>query len=825
MAGMDLTHQTTLKLNHLDHSQLRMYHNVFKNFPDGIITIDHTGKIIDFNNQITHMFGYDASDLSLQPFDQFLVDNFRDTTKDYFYKVLNGRSVKHYSKVLHKTGYEVPVKITSTPIYENNEVIGLFTIVHDLIETERNLIDLSSIKDKLVSAQAVANIGTWEVDIPNNQIHWSDPVYKIYDREEWKKQPLDLEKILSVTHQKDYHRFKTALEEAIEYGTSFQMDYRVMTEDDDVRILHVRGDSIINKNGGVTRLIGIVQDVTKLRNMEYSLEANHERLQKIYDSLDMIVCSFNLDNKRLDYVSKGIERMINVNVEHVYHSDFNWTSYIHPADLKRFSRNRRKMLRGDKVKHEYRIISRDSEIKWVEEQAIPIFDQEGRISQIDGILIDFTERKLYEQQMEFITNHDHLTGLKNRRNFESHINNLLSQKKLHPFWLIYLDLDNFKSINDSLGHDIGDKVLVMTGSKIESIVEERGIASRLNGDEFIIMINKLRDGETIDDIAIRLKASLERKMVIEEYPLQVTSSIGVTHYPEHGSNLNELINNADRAVRYIKGTGKNSWQIFEENVEKRTFNDYELEQDLYFAVENNELDVYLQPIMKKDSPQTSYAEALVRWKHPVHGLIPPSAFIPIAEQSGFIHQIDEFVFKRTCEIIQRWKMDYQIDLTVSNNVSPKRFLRHSFITNVKNTLNHFQVDARNIIFEITETTLIHDPEIVHKTINDFRKLGIRFALDDFGTGYSSISHVSMFNIDFLKIDRQFIQDIHLNKRNQAILKGITNFTSELNIPMIAEGIETAEELEFLQKLNCAYFQGYYFSKPCDLETFKEFMLG
>ncbi len=623
-----------------------------------------------------------------------------------------------------------------------------------------------------------------------------------------------------MTHSDDYTQFKETFEQAMEHGTSYEMDYRIKTQSG-IRTLHVRGDSILNDNGDPVRLIGIIQDVTKLRGLEKDLSINRERLQKIYDSLDMIVCSFNLDNRRLEYVSKGIERMIDVTVEQVYQDDFNWLRYIHPEDLTSFSRNRRQILRGEKVKHEYRILSKAGQVKWVEEQAIPIFDHNGKITQIDGVLVDFTERKLHEQEVEFIANHDQITGLKNRRNFETYINNIMNQRKKQPFWIIYLDLDNFKSINESLGYDIGDKVLTLTATRMDHVIQDRGICARLSGDEFVIMVNRLKDDESIEDIAQRLKDSLERKMLIDEYQIQVTSSIGVSQFPNHGHTLNDLINNADRAVHYVKTIGKNSWQMFEEDVEKQTFNDYELEQDLNFAFENNELELYLQPIYCNELKQVALAEALIRWKHPKHGYVPPNVFIPIAEKSGLIHRIDHFVLRKTCETIRRWRDDIGLNISITNNLSPKRFLRQSFKDYVLSTLEHYQVDASNIIFEITETALIHDHELVNNTINDFRNIGFRFALDDFGTGYSSIAHLSLFNIDLLKIDRQFIQNIDQNVKNQAILRGISHFTNELNIPMIAEGIESKEELKFLQTLDCDYYQGFYFRKPCSIVQFEE----
>ncbi|MGP4070961.1 sensor domain-containing protein [Piscibacillus sp. B03] len=817
MSRTDFNKHKLLQLSQYNQAQKDLY----KRFPDGIVTVDRTGIIVDTNQQLLDMLCYDREDLVNQHFKPFIVKEFQSETLNYFNRVLTGQSVKHYTSVIHKYGYEVTVRLTSVPIFEQDKVIGMYALVHDLSETERDLNDLFNVKEKLISVQATADIGSWEVDLNTNTIHWSDQVYEIYERPEWREATLDLEGILTLTHPKDYDHFRNTVLQAMEYGTSFELDYRIKTRSG-VRTLHTRGDSILDNQGTPVRLIGIVQDVTKVRGLERDLTINRERLQKIYDSLDMIVCSFNLDNRRLEYVSKGIERMINVEVEQVYQNDFNWETYIHPEDLASFSRNRRQILRGEKVKHEYRITSKTGQIKWVEEQAIPIFDENGNITQIDGVLVDFTERKLHEQEMEFIANHDHLTGLKNRRNFEAHAQKLMSKRKKVPFWLIYLDLDNFKSINDSLGHDIGDQVLTLTATRLNNIIEDRGVCARLNGDEFVILVHQHRDGETIQDIAQRLKVSLERIMLVDEYQLQVTSSIGISHFPTHGNTLNDLINNADRAVHYVKMIGKNSWQIFEDDVEKRTFNDYELEQDLHFAIEKDQLELYLQPILNNQLNQVPLAEALIRWKHPKYGYIPPNVFIPIAEKSGLIHQIDHFVLRQTCETISRWKSRFGTEIAITNNLSPKRFLRHSFKNYVLDTLDYYQVDASQIIFEITETTLIHDYAVVNETINEFREIGFRFALDDFGTGYSSIAHLSLFNIDLLKIDRQFIRDIDQNTKNQAILRGISHFTNELEIPMVAEGIETEDELEFLQTLDCNYYQGFYFKKPCSVGEFEEY---
>ncbi|PKR77229.1 hypothetical protein CEY16_10845 [Halalkalibacillus sediminis] len=815
---------TSLSLSHNPehNNQVDLYQSIFTRFPDAIITIDFHGEIIDMNQQLLLLIGYKKEELENQSFPPFISEDKKEETYTFFEKVISGRPVQHYSKLIHKLGHEVPVKITSTPIYENKKVIGIYAIIHDLSEYDRNVRNLTRIKESWFHAESVANIGSWEVNAQSGAITWSDQTYKIFDKKEWINEPLEMEAIFEMTHPEDYELFRNTVYNALETGEEYHLEIRIHTEVHNDKHVYIKGNVVLDDDGEVVRLFGIIQDITKLRNIEQTMEFNQKRLWKIYDSLDLVIWTYDLVNREISFVSKGVENLVNIDRSQVMHENFDWPSFIHPEDVETFLAERKKVFTGKKIKHEYRIITTDGQIKWLEEQAVPVYDHNQKLIRMDCVLIDSTEQKQYQKHMEYISQYDTLTGLRNRHSFEKLIEDKIRKQPDRPFWILYLDLDNFKSINDSFGHGVGDQTLEAVARLTEKLIGDRGIACRLSGDEFVLSIDNLHKGETIEAFAEELKNQLEGTIELTDYQLQVTISIGITQYPPHGKNLNELITNADEALYHVKETGKNDWQIYNQSEDSMGYNRFLLEQDLHVALENDELELHFQPIIKAADSERAIVEALLRWKHPAGGYIPPNVFIPIAEKAGVIQKISQWVLEQACLTIKEFQSNYGKDLRISINISPQRFLRSTFKKSVIETLKKYDVSSESFIFEITETTFIQNPDIVTKIMKDMNEVGIRFALDDFGTGYSSISHLSMFDIDFLKIDQHFIRDIHQNERHQSILKGIFVITNELDIPVVAEGVETKEELDYLETYGCQFLQGFYFAKPMPKNKLEEY---
>ncbi|HUP46196.1 MAG TPA: EAL domain-containing protein [Thermoanaerobaculia bacterium] len=455
---------------------------------------------------------------------------------------------------------------------------------------------------------------------------------------------------------------------------------------------------------------------------------------------------------------------------------------------------------------------------WISAVYRPHCDASGNIVGAIGLIRDITERKLAEQQIEYQAYHDSLTGLANRRLFQEHLTLALAlaQRRRRTVAVLFLDLDHFKVVNDSLGHSVGDELLKQVALRLRSAVRDGDTVARVGGDEFTIVLQDLSDRDDAEIVAKKVLRTIAQPIELDEHRLYVTTSIGITVFPDDGDDAETLLKNADSAMYRAKAEGRNTYHISTKELSRSVQERMTLESGMHGAMERNEFEIWYQPQIDVRTMRVVGMEALLRWKHPSRGVIPPAEFISVAEERGFIVVIGDWVLRKACEQANDLRRRGYRDLRVAVNISPRQFREQTLVARVEAAIEESGIDPRLLELEITEGVAMENVELTFEVLTELRKLGITIAIDDFGTGHSSLSYLKRFPIDALKIDRGFVEDLPDRFEDAAIVKAVIQLAHGLNLRVIAEGVERHEQLDFLRSHGCREIQGYLFGMPMRL---------
>jgi diguanylate cyclase (GGDEF)-like protein len=431
------------------------------------------------------------------------------------------------------------------------------------------------------------------------------------------------------------------------------------------------------------------------------------------------------------------------------------------------------------------------------------------------------ERKRTEQSIQVLANYDSLTQLPNRELLQDRMTQAIAQatRQQTLVGLLLLDLDRFKLVNDTLGHDFGDELLKEVASRVKSCIRASDTLSRLGGDEFVVILNGIETASDAAKVARKVIDTLSRPIVLNGHEVVVTGSIGISLFPNDGIDRNALLSNADVAMYRAKEQGRNHFQFYTEGMNAATIERLTLENDLRHAVERDELVLHYQPLLELASGRITGVEALVRWQHPEQGMIPPIQFIPLAEETGLIASIGTWVLREACAQMKRWINDGADPMVVSVNLSSHQFHREDMLRTVTEALEQTGLDPSLLSLEITESSLMVNPDEAVVTLCLLHSMGVGISIDDFGTGYSSLGYLKRFPISTLKIDRSFINDLTENPEDSAIVRAVLAMAHSLSIGVVAEGVETEYQLEFLREAGCDIIQGYHLSKPLSPEDY------
>lgn len=455
----------------------------------------------------------------------------------------------------------------------------------------------------------------------------------------------------------------------------------------------------------------------------------------------------------------------------------------------------------------------------------PIFDADGRFKGYRGVGRDVTHQRLAEQQVLKLARYDGLTGLPNRNMFMDELERTLARARRHGerCALFFIDLDRFKNINDSLGHGAGDQLLKVMATRLRALLRDSDLVARLGGDEFVVLLDGTVDADDLAHVARKALAAIGEPVPIESRSFQVTGSIGISLYPDDGADAATLLKNADAAMYLAKDRGKNNYQFYTAQLAEHSAQQFALEADLRAALQHDELQLHFQPKVGIDSGAIVGMEALLRWQHPQRGLLAPGAFITLAEDSGLILPIGQWVLQAACRQVRAWR-DAGLQVPrCAINLSARQFVTDSLVGEVQQALAEHGLGADALEVEITESVLMADPQRASRTLQALHALGVHIAIDDFGTGYSSLAYLKRFPAQTVKIDRSFVNGLPQDRDDAAITQAVIAMAHSLGLEVVAEGVEQPAQLDFLRQLGCDQAQGYLLGRPVPAERLRQLL--
>jgi diguanylate cyclase (GGDEF)-like protein/PAS domain S-box-containing protein len=461
------------------------------------------------------------------------------------------------------------------------------------------------------------------------------------------------------------------------------------------------------------------------------------------------------------------------------------------------------------------LVRRDGTETAIEDSAAPIHDRRGQVTGAVMVFHDVTQARAMSQRMSYLAHHDYLTDLPNRLLLNDRLAQAMAaaRRRRQQLAVLFVDVDRFKHINDSLGHAIGDELLQSIAGRLFASVRGSDTVSRQGGDEFVILLSSIAQAQDAALSANKILTALSTPHHVKEHDLQITVSLGISIYPEDGTDAETLVRNADIAMLNAKNNGRNSYQFFRADMNEHAMERQSLESGLRHALERREFELHFQPKMDFETEAITGAEALIRWRQPGRGIVLPEKFIPIAEQCGYIVPIGRWVLREACRQTRSWLDADLVPMSMAINISAVELRSKDFVQRVRAVLRETGLDARYLEFELTETALMLDPTSTIGVLRALKDMGVRLTLDDFGTGYSSLSYLKRFPIDALKIDKSFVRGLCTNASDANIVRAVINIGRSFGLRVIAEGVETREQFLRLQAQRCTEGQGYYFQAP------------
>jgi len=576
-------------------------------------------------------------------------------------------------------------------------------------------------------------------------------------------------------------------------------------------------------DGGETQFVAIKQDISERKRAEQALQQAEEKYRAIFEDAVVGIVQTTADGRPLS-VNRALAEM------HGYDSPEQLLAEVSNVALQLFvDPNRMDELRqvlaekGVVRGAEVEVYRRDRAKKWVLVNLRAVRDTGGNVVLHEGTIEDITDRKLAEQQVQFLAYYDALTGLPNRTLLQDRLAKALAgaRRRKEKVAVLFLDLDRFKVINDSLGHSLGDVLLEEVAERLRKGARELDTVARLGGDEFVIVLTSVKEVSDAAVAAERIVKGMTDGFVVEGHPLSISCSLGISVFPEHGTNSETLIKNADAAMYCAKENGRNTFRFFTEDMNAQAVERLTLENSLRLALVRKELFLVYQPQIEIATGRITGLEALLRWQHPELGLVPPDKFIRIAENSGLIIPIGEWVLRTACAQARRWQDEGLPALPVAVNVSAVQFRQEDFCEPIRSVLREVRLAPQYLELELTESLLLSSADVTLSVLQELKAMGLTLAIDDFGTGYSSLSYLKQFPVGKLKIDRSFVRDVAVSPDDAAITTAIISMAKSLNLKVIAEGVEDEAQMSFLRARQCDEIQGYYFSKPLPADACAE----
>ncbi|MGD7023329.1 EAL domain-containing protein [Rossellomorea vietnamensis] len=579
----------------------------------------------------------------------------------------------------------------------------------------------------------------------------------------------------------------------------------------------------IKENKETAGVYAVIHEVSDKVALQSALQTKEEEMEQVSQALEAAFWSYDNLTKSITFCTKGITFIAEMEVEEFSKGKTKWRDLVYLDDLKKFDEDRAPLKSGETICHRYRIITPSGKMKWVNDKIIPILDEHNKIIRYYGIITDITKDKELGDRIEHLLHHDSLTALPNRKTLETEMTSLIKQNA--EFAMIYVDLNRFKYMNETLGPVIGDEILEEAARRLKKFQEREIFVSRFSNDDFVLLLKDFGTLTNVSTLCKEIIDCLKEPYEIKEFELLLTISVGVSLYPSDSNGITELFQNSIAAMNRAKENGRNSFQIFSPETSIDAYKRFVLEKDFRLALMREELQLFFQPQVDSRLNQIVGAEALLRWEHPEWGIVSPNEFIPYAEENGFIIQVGEWVLEKACQTLQEWRKRGIPLVPISINLSPQHFLVKDLKTSFLSVLEKYDIPPRLIRLEITEAVFLQQAQVVKQTIEELRESGMKILIDDFGTGYTSFAYLKDLIVDGIKIDRSYTKSLAHDPKSRAIIKNLANLSSDLNMSATIEGIETTAQLDFLHQIQCHLIQGYIYSRPVPGSEFETMLKG
>jgi diguanylate cyclase (GGDEF)-like protein/PAS domain S-box-containing protein len=617
--------------------------------------------------------------------------------------------------------------------------------------------------------------------------------------------------------------------ELIAYAELWESRYQRTFTQEEINLCHriAQQAAIAIEN---SRLFNEAQEELRQRKLaESALRESEERYALAAQGANDGLWDWNLSTNAI-YFSRRWKEILGYHDEEINNNPEEWLDRIHPDDKENAEVKLFTHMEGltPQYKNEHRIKHKDGTYRWVLCRGVGIDDEEGKCIRITGSMTDITDRKRVEEQLTHNAFHDTLTGLPNRALFLDRLSRAVERiKRLteYKFAILFLDFDRFKQINDSYGHTTGDRLLSAIANKLRKYLRSVDTVARLGGDEFAVLLEDIDDICDVYCVAERILNGLHEPIILDGHQFFISASVGIVTDDSKYQNADEVLRDADIAMYHAKAMGKSCYATFDPSMRAQVVERLKMENDLRIALENDEFNLVYQPIIDLNSGHVNGFEALLRWFHPIQGNIPPADFIPLAEETGLILPIGEWILNEACRQLHKWQLKFPMDpsLYMNVNISSKQLTQPNFFEQVEAIVTSGVINHGSLRLEITESAIMENTASAAKLLKRLQSLGVQIEMDDFGTGYSSLNYLHRFPIRAIKIDRSFISQMDDNANNPNIVPIILNMARDLGLRVVAEGIETHTQLARLRELECKYGQGFLFSKPVKGVTAETFI--